>query len=545
MKRIISWALLLLLVATLGWGAGMIFGSGSFPLFAEPENSVTAAPPAQDDDLSTLDLTGDDTVQVRPAESVVGQVSASGNIALVTERAVVLEVEGIIAEVAVQVGDIVQAGDTLIALDTAELERTLRRTELAVESDKTQLDKLLAATDEADLAVARANLKSAQENLADVQAGPSAEELAAARSNLASAWARYNDFANGPSDAELVQLQANLKKAEVARAEAQRAYDEIKWRNDVGITPQAAELQRATIDYESAKGAFEETTTISQTDLQSALSTAQDGEQRLNDLLNKPTEAEIANAEAQVASAQSELDELLGGPVAEDVRAAEIAIEQALIDLEEAHTRLAKATVRAPIDGTVLAISVEEGERGSAGQTVVTLADTSGLELTIDVAEIDIPRLRTNQRANIVIDALPNALFAGEVTRIAPVSSGQQGVVYYPVTVHLTDANLEEVRPGMTAVATILDTEAQNGWLVPTSSIQEQNGQDVIIVIRNGQPTKISVTQRGAQGEWAIVEAPGLQAGDDVIGNVTSYIGTDQGGFGPGGGGPPRGPDGG
>jgi multidrug efflux pump subunit AcrA (membrane-fusion protein) len=60
------------------------------------------------------------TTAIRPA-SEADQVSAAGNIELSGQRPVVLRADGV-SQVAVEVGDVVAAGDLLVSLDTADLE---------------------------------------------------------------------------------------------------------------------------------------------------------------------------------------------------------------------------------------------------------------------------------------------------------------------------------------------------------------------------------------------------------------------------------------
>ncbi len=193
-------------------------------------------------------------VSIRPADSVVGAVSAAGHIDLVDEQYVALEVSGVVRDIAVSTGDKVAAGDLLLTLDATDLQRAVQRAELSVETARNALDDLLEAADPADITVAEAELKEAEENLTDVLAGPSDDEIAAARLFY---WSKYNEVQSGPSDAELTQLSADLKKKEVALDEARRAYEEIAWRNDVGMTAEASTFQQATIDFESALAAYE------------------------------------------------------------------------------------------------------------------------------------------------------------------------------------------------------------------------------------------------------------------------------------------------
>lgn len=526
---------LLLLLLLIGLGGGGYFFLNNTSLSAQEgasNNAVDAA--ATDGTLSAI--------AIQPARAALDAVSASGHIALVAQLVVAPEVGGKVQTIDVAVGDFVNEGDLLLSLDTVELERALKRAELSVEAQRNSLAELTEEATDAELAVARANLAEAEQNLADVKLGPSDAELAAARSSVSSSWARYNELQAGPTQAELVQLSADLKKSEIALAEARRAYDRVVWRNDIGMTSEAAALQDATIDYERAQAAYEVSVADANTsDVQSAISSAQSAQAQLNDLLNSPTAAEIAQAEAQVADAEAALAELLQGPTVTALRSAEISLEQALVDLEEAHAHLAATKVYAPATGTVLAIAAGLGERVSEGAAIVTLADTSQLELTIDVAELDVPQVTIGQPASVEIDALAGQTLRGEVVSIAPSSDSTSGVIYYPVTIRLTDDELVNVRPGMTAVATLRSRQAttENGWLVPTTAITEVNGQSIITVV-DGEITRQVVVETGAvRGEWTVVQSTELAAGDQVQGSLASFTNNQNNNrFGPPGGGP-------
>jgi len=483
-------------------------------------------------------------ITIQPAAALLGGVSASGHIALVDQQVVAADVGGTVQQLNVKVGDTVAAGDLLLSLDTTALERAVKRAELSVESSRNSLAQLTEAATDAELAVAEANLAEAEQNLADVLSGPSDAALAAARSSLSSAWSKYNELQAGPTQAELTQLSADLKKSEIALAEAKRSYDKVLWRNDIGMTSEAAAMQEATIDYEKAQAAYETSIAAAEnSEVQSAVSSAQNAQVQLDNLLNSPTEAEIAQANAQVADAKAALATLQEGPTVSELRGTEINLEQALVDLEEAYADLAAAKLYAPSSGTVLAIDTAVGERVSEGAVVVTLADTAELELTIDVAELDIPQVMVGQPAEVAIDALSGQPFSGEITVIAPSSDSSSGVVYYAVTVRLTDSELAQVRPGMTAIATIQNTQTamNNGWLVPTTALQQQNGQTVVTVIE-GETQRTAVVSPGAvQGEWTVVQSSDLQAGDQVAGTLASYTNENSNSRVPGVGGPPGG----
>lgn len=549
--RVAAILLAVLMAATVAW----YLWTGSWPLLGSTttsQNAALSAPAAMgsaatgaetvsmqvslgtDGTASTLP-----TVQVQSPQVAQSATSASGNLALMEERSVPLAVGGIVNAIHVQLGDSVAVGDLLVEVDTTELQRSLAQAQLSVESAQISLDELSEPATAVEIAQAQASLATAEQNLADLQEGPSATELAAAQSSLASAQASYTELMAGPSEDELTQLSASLRKAEISLADAQRAYDQVAWKGDAGASSQASALQSATIEYESTLAAFNESTAAASTsNVQSALSSINNAQSSLESLLSSSSAAEIEAAEASVAAAQADLLDLQTGPTARELRSAEISLENSLISLESAQRDFDSAVLVAPVAGTVTAVNATVGTRSSADSIVVTLADTSQLELVISVAEADIPNVVMGQAATIEIDALPTQSFTGEVSAISPIADASSTSVVFPVTIRLTSDNLTGVLPGMNAVATLeaLTEVADNSWLVPANAVQSGDGSSTVTRVRAGAAVVIPVTVGSAQGEWLLVQSAELQAGDSVVGTVTSSD-DDSEGFG----GPPSG----
>ena len=533
---------ILLIMGAMVVGAAIGVGYARFlgPIAPEQIAARTVLAASPESVTSTELVTSLETTIIRPADTAVDRVTAAGNIELVDTTQVVAQVNGYVEEVLVEVGDVVSGGDLLVALERGDLRRVVDQARISLASAELQLENLLASASAAEVAAAEADLKSAQENLAEVQSGASDGELAAARSNASSAWARYDDLLDGASENERIQLAVAVENANVTMQEAQTEYDKVAWREDVGMTRQAAQLQQATIAYESALAAYEEAVApASKADLQSALSQAQTAQQQLDDLLAGPTAVNIAAAEAQVAAAQSRLDTLLRGADKTDIELAQLSIDQAQLTLLGARIDLVNAELAAPAAGTVLRVNVDESDRISAGTAAITLADLSQLQLTIDVAEVDIPKISVGQLADVTIDAFPERVFAGMISGIEPSSSAAEGVIDYPVTVRLIDEALAKVRPGMTAVATLRSEMADARWLVPTTAVQEYNGETVVVKTGDEQTQPVMVVVEGVQGEWTVVRSAQLQNGDEVMG-ATTFVSQDDD-WTPFSGGPPPG----
>jgi len=515
-------AILSVIDLVLLWSDGPVLSAPASPEYADtdmqrPTDVDTANPQSK-------------TVRIRSPQSVIDELSAAGTVELISRRQVVLEVDGTISQVNVQVGDWVAADDLLIALDTAELERSVERAEVDLASTQADLVKLQQGSDPGEIVVAEANLAAAKENLLKVQSGAAPEEIAAAQAKIAAAQAKLNGLFGPPNSGEIDEAKADLQKAEIARKEAQREYDKIKWRNDIGMTPESAAMQKATVDYERALGKLNRINQPSSTaSVQEAKSEVQRAVSDLDLLKNRPSASEVAEAQAKMQETEQKVIKLKAGPGGADLLSAQAKVQKAQLDLEEAQAKLGRAQVVAPIEGAVLEVNVTAGERGTVGKTVVTLADVRQLKLTVKVAEVDIPQISVGQEATIAIDAIRGRSFAGVVEQIDPINKADKDVVNYPVTIRLTDAALDGVRPGMNAVAAFPNQQVNDyRWLVPTTALRNFEGQTYVQLSRGETMTPTLVTPVETQGEWTVVQSEALQEGDEVLGEVASYVDQQQ-----------------
>lgn len=443
MNRAFRWSMSAIMVALIATGA-LFFWRAQTQLNGLTDASVRTLSP----------VTQAVTVTAAP-------VSGVGAIELISQRQVVLMTSGTVAELGVEVGDTVKRGDMLIALDTKQLEWALQQADIGLENARINLEKASEAIDPSDVALAEANLLSAQEQLALVEAGPTKELLDAAKSSNAAAWATYNELRAGPSPEALTQARAALRQAEIDLQQAQRAYDRIAWQPDAGASSEGAALQRASITHEAAKARFDELTKPALTSaLQGALAAAQRAQDALNELEKKPTPAELADAKARVAGAEATLAKLNKGTDAADVRAAELGVQSAQIALEQAKLNLANARLLAPVDGVVLDVAVELGEQVNAGSVVALVANVSQLRAMVNVEQKDIRNVKLGQGAAVTVYGLTDTVYNGVVDKIAPMGDISSGSIVFPVTIRFTDDSVVDLKPGMSATATFTTTVA-------------------------------------------------------------------------------------
>jgi RND family efflux transporter MFP subunit len=205
-----------------------------------------------------------------------------------------------------------------------------------------------------------------------------------------------------------------------------------------------------------------------------------------------------------------------------------------VVDLEE---QIARSTIVAPADGTVVAVAAVAGA-DIAGGPAIQLS-SGPLQATADFTESDLPSLATGQAASVTVDAI-GATLDGKVAAIAPSAASSSGsVVTYAVTIDLT-APPASARPGMSAKASVIVAQAAGVLAVPAVALDgSAAGYTVLVIGADGTAQSRDVTVGLVTSTQAEIKS-GLQPGETVaIGTTAAQTTTTNGGGGiaiPGGG---------
>lgn len=299
---------------------------------------------------------------------------------------------------------------TVIA-DTAILSEgrlePIRYAEIALSANGLVSEVLVTQGQQVEAGQVIARLESNQTKTLESAQAYASQELTAAYQGVRDAQFKQDNF-DVPSDfADLTPPQAvsqTLEKLNAARAEYE-PYKYIGANNDTRRESKKR-LDNAWAKYRKA---------IQWLELQSGVDTAQ----------------------ARLAQAQKGYDALQDSSFAESTAGA--------------RALLANAEVRAPFAGTITALDLKVGEFASAGQPVVTIADTlSWAVKTTDLTEIEVVELAEGDLATVKLDAIPDVELKGNILSIGQSYSENQGDIVYEVTILLTDRN-PAMRWGMTA----------------------------------------------------------------------------------------------
>jgi HlyD family secretion protein len=176
-----------------------------------------------------------------------------------------------------------------------------------------------------------------------------------------------------------------------------------------------------------------------------------------------PSKADMVSASASVARAKADLE------------SANASVAQAEADLKSTERDLSKTIIRSPVDGIVLARSVDVGQTVAASFTAPVLftiaEDLRKMDLVVAVAEADIGLLENGKPASFTVDAWPSRTYTAVVDRVAYGSVMTNNVVTYNTQLEVTNDDLS-LRPGMTATADISIANRENVLLVPKAALR-------------------------------------------------------------------------
>ncbi len=407
--------------------------------------------------------------------TLVATVNAAGNVSAPEEAAIAFSSSGRVAQVKVQVGDTVKKGQLLMQLDTTDLNAALKSAQTSLVS-------------------AQASLDATKTNLQDA--------LKTAQSNLVSAQARYDaaKAENSQNSNQLLAAQAAVDKARAALQTAQINYDVIAASPNESSSAQATALASATADYQSALANYRITLA------------------GINNTALVQAQASLDNAKASLDQAQKNMDTSL--------RTAQASYDNAKIAADTAQRNLDKASIVAPFDGIISVVNFNAGDTAGTG-TAVSIVDLNNLQVKVTIAEVDMPRIKVGDTAQITLDAVTGQTYSAKVIGVSPVGTVTQGVVNYPVIVAVGNSG-GGIKPGMTANLAIEVDRRDNVLLVPTRAVRTQGNQKTVTVLYKGQNIQVPIGT-GLSNDTSIEVTSGLQEGDQVVLNQTTTTGSNRG----------------
>ncbi|WOJ91484.1 efflux RND transporter periplasmic adaptor subunit [Methylocapsa polymorpha] len=203
--------------------------------------------------------------------------------------------------------------------------------------------------------------------------------------------------------------------------------------------------------------------------------------------------------------------------------------------LHAAESNLGNTDVNSPVDGTVVARSVEIGQTVSAGsQTPLFLvgSNLAVIHIAANVRAKDIDEVKLGNKATFRVVSFPNRHFAGEVAQIRPSLQTSEQVATHDIVIAAPNPDFL-LEPGMMATVRIVTERRDDVLRAPNQALRYSPGNPAVAsdgadprtspdgprlwILRDGKPTALPVELGLDDGVYTEILKGDLQPGDEVI----------------------------
>ena len=478
---------------------------------------------------------------VRRGEFLV-RVRESGNLRSFLEVDVRSNVEGEIVEIFVDEADPVELGDPLLRIDEKQILEQRKQAEANLDAREAQLQqaelqiRITEKQQESSLAQARNSVAVAQASL-DSFVATTQQRITEAETQVATTKnsltqdqiaLRQARIALGQAKLTLQRTEGNVESAKISFETAESEYERNKELFDKKLVSKKTledsqrQLALAKSQYESSQKEVESQneTIKSQEENINAMNQAIDSRKStlaLNekniDTIKDSEEARKKQLEAEWENARTRLQQLEETTEEEKelTRHARVSAKASLLQaesqLKSQQERYEWTTVTAPMTGTITRIIVEEGEiitsgrsAFSRGEAIMRIADLNQMIVRTQINQVEIGKIKLDQRAEISVDSYPGRVFPGRVSEISPSATprgpqNQSSVITFEVDVEVIGSPAE-LLPGMSADVDIIVFEESDILQLPIPAVLSPK---VFSVKANVNPTDLGQFQEGQE----------------------------------------------
>ena len=177
--------------------------------------------------------------------------------------------------------------------------------------------------------------------------------------------------------------------------------------------------------------------------------------------------------------------------------------------------QISKTSIKAPFNGVVTAKLNEEGGFAAPGVPLLQITDISTLRFTVNVPENDLIQFQNNQTYKINADVFPDVSLSGKVSMIG--SKANMGNSF-PIQFQVANTKNLSIKSGMFGKVSLSETKQEQGILIPTSAIIEENEIVKVYLIKNGKAVMQAITTSKTIGNKTLVSS-GLNENDIIVTN--------------------------
>ncbi|MGM0445648.1 MAG: efflux RND transporter periplasmic adaptor subunit [Bacillota bacterium] len=432
------------------------------------------------------------------------------------------EINGVVNEIYVSVGDYVNTGDRLLSFDKSQLSIQKKQSEAGLEAAEANLRQIEKGASEEDIKTAEANYEQAELSLENAKEGLELvreifEDKTSLKQQLINSEMQYKNAQKQLQSAEdrinqskkaLEQAEVGVRQAEINLNQAKNDYERMQNLFEDNVISEK-ELEGAKMQLDNAEASYENAVLQvenAELSVESAQTAKQQAEISLNsskqmyeiaqETYNNPTqlrqqlqsaESQVDVSEVNVKIAKVNLDKVKKGADEDQIKATKANVKQAEAGLEQTELQLSKADINSPVDAQVASINTEENEMVGSGSPVIRLAVTNKLNVETSIT----PELRPylNKGDNVEIRTNNNT-YEGVIKTISPVVNPQTEA--YPITVEFINST-DNVYPGMFVDVSINKESTINAVTVPIDAVINLESSPYVYIVEDNKAVRKDV----------------------------------------------------
>lgn len=473
---------------------------------------------------------------VTTAEAFLGSVSqtveGSGTVQSEEIKTYFSPVAATVSEFDLKVGDTVEAGETLLTFDAAELDKLYRQAELTGSAANYGYQDSLAKNSEN---VAEYNRSSAALDIINRQLDEEDDNL----DHLNDRVREYTGY-QGDSASKLESLkaqQSEAKAAVAALADAKTALQTAEAQLSAStLDPSSQEYKQLEDAVTYAKGEVERVTPAAQQaeaslpDLEKKIQEEQDHynsvvvkldeyEGRLKD--SQENRQKLETSKSREEGIKDSSDAAILSSAAKSELAANNNLSSLNAQMTKDDIQEGKNGIRAEFSGVVTKADAVPGGPAAKGGELFTVASSEDVVVEMSITKYDLEKMSEGQEAVIT---LAGHEYTGKVTKLSRIAEkNDKGTPVVTAQIKIDNPD-ENIYLGLEAKVAVQGNEVKDVIVVPTECINSGQDGDFCYIVKDGVLVKKNVETGLASDSLTEIKS-GLEFGDVVVsGGITTGL---------------------
>ncbi len=185
----------------------------------------------------------------------------------------------------------------------------------------------------------------------------------------------------------------------------------------------------------------------------------------------------------------------------------------AYIDRDEVGLKFEKAPIESPLTGIIGRVYVDIGENVTAQTPIVLVVNIDKVKIDLDIPEKYLPKVTLGLEAKITVDAYPQEVFVGKVTKISPVVSLENRAAPIEITLDNQDQRLKS---GMFARVSLIIEKHPFVAVILKEAIMGKEPETYVYLVENNKAAMRKIALGIRSGPYYEVRE-GIKKGDLVV----------------------------